>query len=59
MGRNRALEVLLSSNDIGEEARVDLALLSAADLVDESSHVVVDAPPRHVPQDAEGVVMGV
>src|SRR3984885_15271319 len=45
--------------DHGLEARVDLALLSAADLVDGSSHIVVNAPPRHAPQDAEGVVVGV
>jgi diguanylate cyclase (GGDEF)-like protein len=34
-----------------------LALLSATDLVD-GSHIVVNAPPRHAPQDAEGVVVG-
>src|ERR1700678_2135101 len=45
--------------DHRREARVDLALLAAADLVDGSSHIVVDAPPRHAPQDAEGVVVGV
>ena len=45
--------------DHGREARVDLALLAAADLVDGGAHVVVDAAPRHAAQDAEGVVMGV
>ena len=45
--------------DHGREARVDLALLAAADLVDGGSHVVVDAAPRHAAQHAEGVVMGV
>ena len=45
--------------DHRREARVDLALLSAADLVDGRSHIVVNAPPRHAAQDAEGVVMGV
>ena len=45
--------------DHGREARVDLALLAAADLVDGRAHVVVDAPPRHAAQHAEGVVMGV
>ena len=45
--------------DHGREARVDLPLLAAADLVDGSAHIVVDAPPRHAAQDAEGVVMGV
>src|SRR5271157_4567864 len=45
--------------DHRRETGVDLALLAAADLVDGSSHIVVDAPPRHAPQDAEGVVVGV
>ena len=45
--------------DHGREARVDLALLAAADLVDGGAHVVVDAPPRHAAQHAEGVVVGV
>src|ERR1700683_996037 len=45
--------------DHGCEPRVDLTLLSAANLADGSSHIVVNAPPRHAPQDAEGVVMGV
>ena len=45
--------------DHGREAGVDLTLLSATDLVDRGSHVVVDAAPRHASQHAEGVVMGV
>ena len=45
--------------DHGREPCVDLALLAAADLVDGGAHVVVDAPPRHAAQHAEGVVMGV
>ena len=45
--------------DHRREARVDLALLAAADLVDRGAHIVVDAAPRHAAQDAEGVVMGV
>src|SRR5271155_1136513 len=45
--------------DHRRETGVDLALLAAADLVDGGSHIVVDAPPRHAAQDAEGVVVGV
>ena len=45
--------------DHGREARVDLALLSAPDLVDGGSHIVVDAPPRHAAEHAEGVIMRV
>ena len=45
--------------DHGREAGVDLTLLSATDLVDGGSHVVVDAAPRHASQHAEGVIMGV
>src|SRR6202142_2465332 len=45
--------------DHGREPCVDLALLAAADLVDGGSHIVVDAPPRYAPQDAESVVVGV
>jgi hypothetical protein len=41
------------------EPRVDLAGLAAPNLVDRGAHVVVNAPPRHAPQDAEGVVVGV
>ena len=45
--------------DHGREPRVDPALLAAANLIDGGSHIVVDAPPRHTTQNAEGVVMGV
>ena len=45
--------------DHRRETGVDLALLAAADLVDGRSHIVVNAPPRHAAQHAEGVVMGV
>ena len=45
--------------DHGREARVDLALLAAPDLVDGGAHVVVDPAPRHAAQHAEGVVVGV
>ena len=45
--------------DHGWSSARDLALSSAADLVDGSSHIVVNAPARHAPQDAEGVVVGV
>src|SRR5580693_2653290 len=45
--------------DHGREPCVDPALLAAANLIDGRSHIVVDAPPRHATQNAEGVVMGV
>ncbi len=45
--------------DHRREAGVDLPLLAAADLVDGSAHVVVNAPPRHAAQHTEGVVVGV
>ena len=45
--------------DHGREPRVDLALLTAADLVDRGSHIIEDAAPRHAAQDTKSVVMGV
>ena len=45
--------------DHGGEAGVDLAFLAAPDFVDRRAHVVVDAPPGHAAQHAEGVVVGV
>ena len=45
--------------DHGGEARVDLALLAAPDLVDGRAHVVVNPAPRHAAQHAEGVIVGV
>src|ERR1700687_5051356 len=43
--------------DHGCEPWVDPAVLPAPDSVDRSAHVVVNAPPRHAAQHAEGVVM--
>jgi hypothetical protein len=45
--------------DHGRETGVDPTLLSAPDLVDGGSHVVVDAAPRHASQHTEGMVVGV
>ena len=45
--------------DHGRETDVDLSLLAAADLVDGSLHVILDAALRHSTQDAERVDMSV
>jgi hypothetical protein len=59
--RRRVAELRLKQEvaDHGCEPCIDLAVLAASDLVDRGAHVVVNAPPRHAAQDAEGVVMGV
>ncbi len=38
----------------GEEARIDVALLAAPDLVDGSLHFVVDAASRYAAEGGEG-----
>ena len=45
--------------DHRREARVDLALLAAPDLVNGGPHIVEDAASRHASEHAEGVVVGV
>jgi hypothetical protein len=44
---------------MAEKRAFDLTLLSATDLVDGGSHIVVNAAPRHAAQHAEGVIMRV
>src|SRR5271156_6163711 len=58
-GRIAELRLEQEMADHGSEPRVDLAVLAAADLVDGSAHIVVDAASGNAAQHAEGVVMGV
>src|SRR5690606_12877383 len=43
----------------GHEADIDITVLAAADLVDRSLHVVVDAAPGNAAEHAEGMIVGV
>jgi hypothetical protein len=41
------------------EAQVHLARLANPDLIDRRPHIVIDTPPRHTTQNAEGFDMGI